>query len=160
MPRIDRATGVPIMTVLEFFAKEGKAKGQTATEAMTETLDEMKAEVAQHLEKLKTPAGAFDALADAIIHENEMRYQLRADAAKHHEPITSELEEFPDLDEVLEVTGVWYSQSIRSYETILAAKIRFVGDPTIKVLRFTDTYWGGTVMTPPEQETELVIDDA
>lgn len=145
MPKIDRVTGVPVMTHEEFWQKEAEqeGKGRTGADLALELYSDMAAEIEQErLTYFELPVATkfMQGLAHTSYYDN---YDGEDESSPFPDPLV--------LTKVLEVT---YKAGFSKQELTIIAEAIKVDGSTGKLKGHTAD-WNGTRLDPPEHEENI-----
>jgi hypothetical protein len=135
MPRIDPITGVPCMTLQEFWKQEAQSEGKEPAEVMSDFYDDLIASMQQEEAKLESdPASALKTLQEYYNPE-------------YCEDVTFSPEE------VLRVWDAHVSYRSRSDGTSFKCEVR-CSDGKIRKLQVSEWSSGGSYYEPPDYQIE------
>jgi len=144
MPKTDPVTGCQVMTQAEFWVGEAdrEGKGRCAGELIEDFWDEWQAEEEKEVDRLKDPEHAFDILKSTINDWIEYDPDFVEEAA------------IPIPTEVVRVLNAEFGATISSNKTVVKV-IAKAEDGELYVYDVWFAYWSGTMMDPPEEDSDI-----
>ncbi len=157
MPRKDPITGVPVMTLGEFWKSEAEHEGlgREPWELMEDLASEMEAERLKEEKRLQDPTVVLKLLRDVVASNLRARRADFKECAKLGYPLDEWIIHVPTA--IISVEEVSFSESFRETATTIVGTVR-CKDNVIRTFKYHYATDNGDFYTPPEYEVEVIIE--